>query len=148
MLISVFQAVGTVNEADINSDINLMIDPEASKIALAADFPSIVIAGNVANQVISSQEFLDEIYEVKNPYSDLMYNYYGTTFPFWDETAMGLLIDPTLNTNSSTGNFSSTHEHSKIADDDQQSTLMSTWPMHRHRMETFMSTRRLSCLRM
>lgn len=114
-----FQAVGTVNEADINSDINLMIDPEASKIALTANFPNIVIAGNVANQVISSQEFLDEIYEVKNPYSELMYNYYGTSFPFWDETAMALLIDPTLNTNSSTGNFSSIHQQLKLADGDQ-----------------------------
>jgi inosine-uridine nucleoside N-ribohydrolase len=41
-----------------------MVDPEASKIALNAKFPNIIIAGNVANQVISSQEFLDEIYEV------------------------------------------------------------------------------------
>lgn len=80
-----------------------MIDPEASKIALTADFPSITIAGNVANQVISTQEFLDEIYEVKNPYSELMYKYYGTIFPFWDETAMALLIDPSLATNTSTG---------------------------------------------
>lgn len=80
-----------------------MVDPEASKIALTADFPNIVIAGNVANQVISSQDFLDEIYEVKNPYSKLMYEYYGTIFPFWDETAMAILIDPTIVTNSSTG---------------------------------------------
>lgn len=98
-----FEATGSVNQADINSDINLMIDPEASKIALTADFPNIVIGGNVANQVISSQEFLDEIYEVKNPYSKLMYEYYGTVFPFWDETAMAILIDPTIATNTSTG---------------------------------------------
>ncbi|KAF4637564.1 hypothetical protein G7Y89_g546 [Cudoniella acicularis] len=79
-----------------------MIDPEAAKIALTAPFPSITIAGNVANQVISSQEFLDDIYEVKNPYSKLMYEYYGTIFPFWDETAMALLVDPSLSTNSTT----------------------------------------------
>ncbi|CZR54632.1 related to inosine-uridine preferring nucleoside hydrolase [Phialocephala subalpina] len=96
------QATGTVNQADINSDINLMIDPEATKIALTADFPNIVVAGNVANQVISTQEFLDEIYEVKNPYSKLMYEYYGTIFPFWDETAMAILIDPSIATNTST----------------------------------------------
>ncbi|KAH8653239.1 inosine-uridine preferring nucleoside hydrolase [Tricladium varicosporioides] len=100
--VNMYQATGTVNQADINSDINLMIDPEASKITLTADFPSITIAGNVANQVISSQEFLDEIYEVKNPYTELMYKYYGTIFPFWDETAMALLIDPSLATNTST----------------------------------------------
>ncbi|KAH6665025.1 inosine-uridine preferring nucleoside hydrolase [Halenospora varia] len=100
--VNMYRATGTVNQADINSDINLMIDPEASKIALTADFPSITIAGNVANQVISTQEFLDDIYEVKNPYSELMYKYYGTIFPFWDETAMALLIDPSLATNTST----------------------------------------------
>ena len=84
-----------------------MIDPEATKIALTADFPNIVVAGNVANQVISTQEFLDEIYEVKNPYSKLMYEYYGTIFPLWDETAMAILIDPSIATNTSTGKSSS-----------------------------------------
>jgi inosine-uridine nucleoside N-ribohydrolase len=102
-LIDMVQATGTTNQADINSDINLMIDPEASKIELTANFPDIVIAGNVANQVISTQDFLDEIYEVKNPYSTLTREYYGTTFPFWDETAMALLVDPTLATNISIG---------------------------------------------
>lgn len=80
-----------------------MIDPEAAKIALTADFPSITIAGNVANQVQSTQSFLDEIYEVKNPYSELVYNHYGTIFPFWDETAAALMIDPTIATNTTTG---------------------------------------------
>lgn len=80
-----------------------MIDPEGAKIALTAPFPNIIIAGNVANQVYPTQEFLDEVYEVENPYSKLMYEYYGTSFPFWDETAMALLVDPTLSLNSSTG---------------------------------------------
>ena len=80
-----------------------MIDPEASKIALTASFLAITIAGNVANQLISTQAFLDEIYEVKNPYSTLIHEYYGTIFPFWDETAMAILIDPSIATNTSTG---------------------------------------------
>jgi len=83
-----------------------MIDPEAARIALTAAFPSITIAGNVANQVQSTQEFLDEIYEVKNPYSELMHKTYGTSFPFWDETAMALLVDPTIATNTTTGKLS------------------------------------------
>lgn len=82
--------------------INLMIDPEGTKIALSAPFPNIskflstqdphiqenkrltvcpAIAGNVANQVTVSQEYLDDIYKVKNPYSTLMHEYYGTIFP-------------------------------------------------------------------
>ncbi|KAL2074892.1 hypothetical protein VTL71DRAFT_8672 [Oculimacula yallundae] len=100
--VNLFQATGDFLQADINSDINLMIDPEASKIALTAKFPNIVIAGNVANQLQSTQEFLDEIYEVKNPYSELVHKYYGTSFPFWDETAMAILVDPTIATNTST----------------------------------------------
>lgn len=82
-----------------------MLDPEAAKIALTADFPSITIAGNVANQVISTQEFLDEVYEVKNPYSEIMHSSYGTIFPFWDETAMALMVDPSLATNTTTCRF-------------------------------------------
>lgn len=34
---------------DWASDINFLTDPEAAHIAVTADFPSITIAGNVAN---------------------------------------------------------------------------------------------------
>lgn len=36
-----FEASGDYLQSDINSDINLMIDPEAAKIALTADFPKV-----------------------------------------------------------------------------------------------------------
>lgn len=98
--VNLLQVTGSTMQADWNSDINLMIDPEATKIALTADFPNITIAGNVANQVSVSQAYLDEIYEVKNPYSTLMHEYYGTLFPFWDETAAAILLDPSIITNS------------------------------------------------
>ena len=39
--VNLYQVTGSTNEADVNSDINLMIDPEASKIALTAPFPNI-----------------------------------------------------------------------------------------------------------
>lgn len=118
---NMLQATGTFLQADINSDvstsasgkfryvsanlyqINLMIDPEAAKIALTADFPNIIVAGNVANQVLSSQEFLDEVYQVKNTYTELFHKYYSAEFPFWDETASALMVDKSIITNSSTG---------------------------------------------
>ncbi|KAK7524934.1 inosine-uridine preferring nucleoside hydrolase [Phyllosticta citriasiana] len=100
--VNLLQTSGSVMQADLNSDINLIVDPEAAKIALTADFPNITIAGNVANQVSSTQEFLDEVYEVKSVYSELMYNYYGTTFPFWDETAAAIILDPSIVKNSTT----------------------------------------------
>lgn len=98
--VNLLQTTGSVLLADLQSDINLIIDPEAAKIALTADFPKITISGDVSNQVMSTQEFLDEIYEVKNPYTELMFNFYGTLFPFWDETAAALLLDPSLALNS------------------------------------------------
>lgn len=59
--------------------INLKIDPEGAKVALTADFPTVTIVGNAANQVFPDQEYLDEVYEVKNGYTELFYNYYGTS---------------------------------------------------------------------
>ena len=80
-----------------------MIDPEASKIALTADFPNITIAGNVANQVFPTKEFMEEVHSVPNPYSELFYNYYDLSFPFWDETAAALMVDPSLSVNQTSG---------------------------------------------
>ncbi|GAB1727847.1 hypothetical protein NU195Hw_g2167t1 [Hortaea werneckii] len=98
--VNLLQTTGTVLLADLQSDINLMIDPEASKIAFKADFPNITFAGNVANQVMATRSFLDELYEVKNAYTELAYTRYNTDFPFWDETAAALMVDPSLALNT------------------------------------------------
>lgn len=58
------------------------------------------MVGNGANRVFPTQKYLDEVYEVKNGYTTLMYNNYGTTFPFWDETAMFSVLDPSNVINS------------------------------------------------
>lgn len=82
-----------------------MIDPEASKIALTADFPNITIAGNVANQEFPTKEFVEEIYQVRNPYTKLFHDYYDLSFPFWDETAAALMVDPSISTNQTSGSY-------------------------------------------
>lgn len=69
-------------------------------MALTADFPNITIVGNAANSVLVTQDWLDEIHEVENVYSDLMYKHYGTSFPLWDETAAAVMLEPSLVTNS------------------------------------------------
>ncbi|KAI5363105.1 putative inosine/uridine-preferring nucleoside hydrolase domain, ribonucleoside hydrolase [Septoria linicola] len=97
---NLLQTTGTVLLADLQSDINLMIDPEGTKMALTADFPNITICGNVANQVMTTQDFLDELIEVENPYSRLYHDYADTSFPFWDETAMAVMLDPSIVKNS------------------------------------------------
>lgn len=97
---NLLQVTGSVLQADLSSDINLMVDPEAAKIAFTANFPKITFAGNVANQVMSTQDFLDEVKEVSNPYSELVWGHYGTEFPFWDETAAAIMVDGSIVENS------------------------------------------------
>lgn len=60
------------------------------------------IVGNGANQIFPDQAYLDEVYEVKTPYTELFYSKYGTIFPFWDETAIFSILDPSNVVNSTT----------------------------------------------
>ncbi|KAL4893132.1 Inosine/uridine-preferring nucleoside hydrolase domain-containing protein [Aspergillus ambiguus] len=99
--VNMLQATGNVEQADRNSDINLMIDPEAAKIAINADFPDILIAGNVANQVQSTQQYLDEVNQVENSLTRVFHDHYGTKFPFWDETAAAIMVDRSIALNIS-----------------------------------------------
>ncbi|KAF7359865.1 putative inosine-uridine preferring nucleoside hydrolase [Mycena venus] len=94
------QTTGDVMQASLVTDINFVVDPEATKIALGAAFPKITLVGNAANLLIATQDFLDEIYEVKNPYSELVHAYYVTQLPFWDETAAAVMVDPAIVTDS------------------------------------------------
>lgn len=80
---------------DIGSDINFLIDPEAAHIAVTAPFPSITIAGNVANKQYLSQSMLDRITSNDNAYAQLMKGY-DIALPLWDETAAAIMAFPDL----------------------------------------------------
>ena len=80
---------------DIGSDINFLVDPEAAHIAVTAPFPSITIAGNVANQQYLSQSMLDRITASDNAYARLMMDY-EISLPLWDETAAAIMAFPEL----------------------------------------------------
>lgn len=90
-----------------------MIDPESSKIALNADFPEIIVAGNVANQVMSTQSFLNQADKYNTTYGKLFHDYYGTTFPFWDETAAALMINRSIALNTTTGEYANRKKKKK-----------------------------------
>lgn len=83
---------------DIGSDINFLVDPEAAHIAVTAPFPSITIAGNVANQQYLTQSMLDRITSSDNAYAQLMKDY-DISLPLWDETAAAIMAFPDLVTN-------------------------------------------------
>lgn len=84
---------------DIGSDINFLIDPEAAHIAITAPFPSITVAGNVANQQYLSQSMRDRItshhHDNNNAYAQLMKGY-DIALPLWDETAAAIMAFPEL----------------------------------------------------
>ena len=74
-------------DQDLGSDINFIVDPEAAHIAITADWPSITIAGNIANtQYLTTENITQTTTQSPNLYSDLIEAYY-TGFPLWDETA-------------------------------------------------------------
>ena len=94
--------IQSANAQDIGSDLNFLIDPQAAHIAVTADFPSITIAGNVANQQYLTQDMIYTITNSStNPYAQLMNDYYFS-LPLWDETAAAIMAYPELVTNSTT----------------------------------------------
>ena len=87
---------------DIGSDLNFLVDPEAAHVAVTAPFPSITVAGNVANDQYLTQARLDKIVKSSdNPYTRLMKDYF-ITLPLWDETAAAIMAWPDLVTRSVT----------------------------------------------
>lgn len=87
-------------DQDLGSDINFIVDPEAAHIAITAPFPSITVAGNVANSIYLKNSTVYSIVD-KHPnlYSDLLKDYY-LGFPLWDELAAGIMAFPELVTKS------------------------------------------------
>lgn len=85
---------------DIGSDINFLTDPEAAHIAVTADFPSITIVGNVANDQFLTQPMLDQLSSsTTSPYAALM-KQYDIELPLWDETAAAVMAYPDIITKS------------------------------------------------
>ncbi|KIW24039.1 uncharacterized protein PV07_09778 [Cladophialophora immunda] len=68
---------------DVNLfQFNLLFDPEAAKIVLNANFPRILVSGNVANSVFATDEWIDEVAA--------------------DGTAAVSMVDPSIVLNSTT----------------------------------------------
>ncbi len=76
------------------------MDPEAAKIVITAPFPEIIVAGNVANQVHYTEEWLAEVTQVDNYYTRWLSEYLDLEYPCWDELAIAIMVDPSLITNA------------------------------------------------
>ena len=97
--LNLFQTTSDLNQ-DLGSDINFIVDPEAAHIAITADWPSITIAGNVANTQYMSDAYIETVTANPNLYSDLIEDYFNI-LPLWDETAAMIMAFPNV-VNSST----------------------------------------------
>lgn len=87
-------------DQDLGSDINWIVDPEAAHMAITADWPSVTVAGNIANAYYMSSDYISEITTLHpNLYSDLLKDYYNV-LPLWDETAALIMAFPDVVTNS------------------------------------------------
>lgn len=101
----------TVN--DVNTDFNLMFDPEAAEKVLTAGFKQVYIGGNVTNYIFPPQSMLDKFiedfgYENITTSSDLfaVSSFIGTgnasdiTLPLWDEAVSAYMAFPEYITSS------------------------------------------------
>jgi len=96
---TLFQATGSLLEADINTDINLKIDPEASKIALTAPWPSVTLVGDAANSVYLNATDYADISSVNNTFTSTFIADNFPVLPLWDATALAVLLEPSIVTN-------------------------------------------------
>ncbi|CAC01526.1 inosine-uridine preferring nucleoside hydrolase [Schizosaccharomyces pombe] len=95
---------------DMYSDFNLFMEPEAAQTAITADWPELIIAGNITSQVYPSQSLYNGIIAraggMANIESDSGLSYAkqfvgnGTlpsgSFPFWDEVASAIAAWPEI----------------------------------------------------
>lgn len=94
---------------DINTDFNLMFDPEAADIVLTSNWTNVYIGGNVTNYIYPSQSLFNELIS-KFGYSKIssdpkligIYEFIGSGnasdvfLPMWDEAVSGIMAFPDL----------------------------------------------------
>nr|WP_246495649.1 nucleoside hydrolase [Ameyamaea chiangmaiensis] len=85
--------------ADFASDFNLIFDPEAAHITVTADWPKIVVVGNVSNDLMMTKAYMAQINVKPTPVTRYLSQYYAP-LPMWDEMAAAIAADPTLVTHS------------------------------------------------
>lgn len=108
------ESTGNAINFDINTDINLMQDPEAAQIVLTAEWPELIIGGNVTNYLVPSQQLYDKLIARgggldkinSDPYLASVQNIVFTgnysnnndqqTLPFWDEVVSSFMAFPDM----------------------------------------------------
>lgn len=96
---------------DLNTDFNMMFDPEAAQMTLTAGFKEVYVGGNVTNGVYPTQELFDSLI-TKFGYENIttedkfaaIYDFVGdgnstsVFLPMWDQAVSGFMAYPELMT--------------------------------------------------
>ncbi|UJR14464.1 hypothetical protein I4U23_001461 [Adineta vaga] len=90
---NIAQIIGSLFQADPNSDFNILFDPEASSsMVLTAHFPSIVLVGHAAQLVTFDSSYIDSITTTNTPLITLIAKYYPRNLPMWYEATTATIL--------------------------------------------------------
>jgi len=96
-------ALGQLGDGDadgFHSDFNIIFDPEAAHIVLAAPWAKIIAVADVTNSFILDKELLHRIQAHPSPAGDYLAQNSTIGLPLWGEVAASIIADPTLVTKS------------------------------------------------
>ena len=97
-------------DADINSDFNILFDPEAAHIVLTAPWAKITVLGDVTNQTMMTPELIARMAAVKTPVTEFLAKY-AVNLPLWDEMTAAVAVDRSLITRQIDANMDVDLEH-------------------------------------
>jgi inosine-uridine nucleoside N-ribohydrolase len=97
-------------DADINSDFNILFDPEAAHIVLTAPWAKITVLGDVTNQTMMTPELIARMASVKTPVTEFLAKY-AVNLPLWDEMTAAVAVDRSLITRQIQANMDVDLEH-------------------------------------
>ncbi|KAF7525333.1 hypothetical protein G7054_g11124 [Neopestalotiopsis clavispora] len=95
MDVNLLQTSGSILHSSVGfNQFNLKADPEAARIALSADFPKITVVSQGSNDIFPEMAWLEEVYQVQNPYTRLMHDEASAVLPLWDEATIFAALEP------------------------------------------------------
>jgi inosine-uridine nucleoside N-ribohydrolase len=97
-------------DADINSDFNILFDPEAAHIVLTAPWAKVTVLGDVTNQTMMTPALIARMASVKTPVTEFLAKY-AVNLPLWDEMTAAVAVDRSLITRQIEANMDVDLEH-------------------------------------
>jgi inosine-uridine nucleoside N-ribohydrolase len=88
------------NADGFHSDFNIIFDPEAAHIVLAAHWAKIISIADVTNAYILDKDLLRRIQAHRSPASDYLAQNSTLGLPLWGELGAAIIADPSLVTKS------------------------------------------------